>query len=83
MTLKHPHLERAIGKRDHNIERDLKAKTMSFIDQLYKLVPNSSFDMHTDNSADILAKVGVTVQESVEICYNTLAQSNDSRWFLE
>ena len=73
---------RAIAKRDHNLDMDLKDKSISFIDQLYKLVPNSSFDVPTDNSA-ILAKVGVTVEESKEICYNTMAQSNDSRWFLE
>ena len=39
--------------------------------------------MDTNHSNAILAKVGVTVEESMEICCNTLQLSNDSRWFLE
>ena len=52
----------------------LKAGTTSFTNKLFKL---------DTNSAAILAKVGVTVEELMKICCNTLQQSNDSRWFLE
>ena len=78
-------LTKAMELKDHNLENDAKAMKITFIKELYELVPKYSCDvnLNKDLCAVIVAKVGVSVDESTRICYNTFAQSNDPGWYLE